>query len=380
MDRRPPLERPTTSGWRAMVGADPVPWLLSSPEPAARWVALTGLSGAGPEDDDVRSAHRAVVTDPATRSIVTRLLDWTDDQHLSGHQSPAFGPHLLGLLADMGVVAGDFPEVELTLDAMLAHQEATGRFPSFGTAAPGAGPVWGALLCDTHPVLDVLLRFGRADDPRVRRALARSANDLGDTAQGRAWSCLPHPVTGWRGPGRRDAVCPMTTLQALRAFSRVDAAHRPDGVLDAARVVLRAWRERGSEKPYQFGHGVHFKTVKWPPTWYDAYAVVDTVGRFPALWRDDPTGADARSIAEIVACLVAYNVSPDGTVTPRSTYRGFEAHSFGQKKQPSPFATALLLTALRRVEDLAPEVVRVDVGALGSSKGGSGTPVGSRVR
>ena len=67
---------------------------------AARWVALTGLSGARPEDDDVRSAHRGVVTDPATRSIVTRLLDWTDDQHLSGHQSPAFGPHLLGLLAE----------------------------------------------------------------------------------------------------------------------------------------------------------------------------------------------------------------------------------------------------------------------------------------
>jgi hypothetical protein len=172
----------------------------------------------------------------------------------------------------------------------------------------------------------------------------------------------------------------MATLQALRAFSRLGAADRPDDLLDAARVVLRAWRERGEEKPYQFGHGVHFKTVKWPPTWYDAYAAVDTLGRYPALWRGSPGGDDARSLAELTACLVAYNVSPDGTVTPRSVHRGFELHSFGQNRHPSPFATALLLAAVRRVEELAPRVMDVDVATLGSSKGGSGRPVASRVR
>lgn len=370
----------TTPGWRQVVGADPLPWLLTSEEPAARWVALTGLLDASPDDADVRRAHRDVLADPGTRSIVRRLLDWTEDQHLSGHQSPGFGPHLLGLLADMGVAAGDVREVELLLDAMLAHQEATGRFPSFGVASPGGEPVWGALLCDTHPALDVLLRFGRGDDDRVVAALARARADLTGTAQGRAWPCLPHPVTGWRGPGRRDAVCPMATLQALRAFSHLEAADRPDDLLDPARVVLRAWRERGEEKPYQFGHGVHFKTVTWPPTWYDAHAVVDTLGRYPALWREDPGGADAQSLAELTACVVAYNVSPDGTVTPRSVRRGFEAHSFGQKRHPSPFATALLLTTVRRVDELAPEVMDVDVRALGSSKGGSGRAVAPRAR
>lgn len=172
----------------------------------------------------------------------------------------------------------------------------------------------------------------------------------------------------------------MATLQALRAFSRLEAEDRPEDLLDPARVVLRAWRERGEEKPYQFGHGVHFKTVTWPPTWYDAHAVVDTLGRYPALWREDPGGSDARSLAELTACLVAYNVSPDGTVTPRSVRRGFEAHSFGQKHHPSPFATALLLTTVRRVDELAPQVMGVDVRALGSSKGGSGRAVAPRAR
>lgn len=60
---------------------------------------------------------------------------------------------------------------------------------------------------------------------------------------------------------------------------------------------------------------------------------------------------------------------------PRSTYRGFENHSFGQKKQPSTFATAMLLTVLHRVDDLAPDAGSVDVAALPSSKGGTGRVV-----
>lgn len=353
--------------------ADPLPWLLASAEPAARWVALTQLLDLPPDHADVRRARRDVVADLATASLVARLPDWTEDQHLSGHATPTFGPHLLGLLADMGVAAGDFPQVDRLLDTMTDHQEASGRFPSYGVAASGQAPVWGALLCDSHAVLDVLVRFGRHDDPRVRAGLERMAADAVDTTQGRAWPCLPHSVSGWRGPGRREDTCPMVTLQALRTFSRLPPALRPDDVAPIARVLLRCWRERGSEKPYQFGHGKQFKTVKWPPSWYGAYAVVDTIGRYPEVWHGPGTEAEARALAELTACLLAYNVSGDGTVTPRSTYRGFEGHSFGQKRHPSPFATALLLAAAHRVDDLAADIRAVEVRALTSSRGGSGT-------
>jgi hypothetical protein len=50
-----------------------------------------------------------------------------------------------------------------------------------------------------------------------------------------------------------------------------------------ARATLRAWPVRGSEQPYMFGHGKSFKTVKWPVTWYGAYAVLDALGHYPAL-------------------------------------------------------------------------------------------------
>ena len=87
-----------------------------------------------------------------------------------------------------------------------------------------------------------------------------------------------------------------------------------------------------------FGHGSRFKTVKWPTALYDIHGALDTLGRYPALWRGPEADPDDRgALAELVAYLIAYNVADDGTVTPQSCYRGFEEYSFGQKKRPSPF-------------------------------------------
>jgi hypothetical protein len=46
--------------------------------------------------------------------------------------------------------------------------EPSGRFPSLGASRAGAAPIWGALLCDSHAVVEVLVRYGRGDDPAWR--------------------------------------------------------------------------------------------------------------------------------------------------------------------------------------------------------------------
>jgi len=48
-------------------------------------------------------------------------------------------------------------------------------------------------------------------------------------------------------------------------------------------------------------------------------------------------------------------------VTPRSCYQGFAGFSFGQKKVPSPFATARLAVVLRRFDDMAAEIAGINV-------------------
>ena len=339
--------------WKGWGGPDPVAWLLESDEPSARWVTLTALLDRPPDDQDVRDARARVVAADETRQLVGRLPDWEAEQRISGHENPMFAPNLLNLLADQGVGTGDFEQVEHLLDQMLARQEPSGRFPSFGRVPGVPAPVWGALLCDSHAQLEVLVRFGREEDEGVRAGLRRMADDLTTTTQGFAWPCLPHSSAGWRGPGRKGDFCPMVTLEALRTFTRVAPDRRPDGLLDAARVVLRAWRRRESERPYQFGHGRRFQAGKWPSTWYSALTVLDTLSHYPALWREEPRGEDARAVGSLAGALLARAVSPSGTVTPASTYRGFEQYSFGQKKRPSAFATARTFAVLHRLHDLA---------------------------
>lgn len=360
--------------------ADPVPWLLQSEEPAARWVTLVELLERPAGDAEVAAAHAAVLEAPETEDLLQRIPDWDVPQVIGGHDSPAFAPNLVHLLMDQGVAPGDDARLGRLADQLLAHSDEDGRFTSFFAPRGRGEPGWSALQCDTFAITGALARLGRGDDERVRGALARIEADVGETAQGRAWPCRPDPASGFRGPGRRADFCPMLVVEALRLYARLPQGLQPPWLLESARVLLRAWRVRDTEKPYVFGHGRQFKTVKWPPTWYGAFMVLDAVGRHPALWRDaaaDP--ADRRAIAELIACLIAYNVSGDGTVTPLSARRGFERHSFGQKREPSAWATARVCAVVRRFDDLAAEVAAVEVLALGSSKGGSGVPVPPKV-
>ncbi|GBE21495.1 hypothetical protein BMS3Bbin01_00840 [bacterium BMS3Bbin01] len=361
--------------WLTLLGADPRPWLLQSDEPSARWVALTELDDRAVDDPDVVEARTKTVRDPGTIELIERLPDWETPQRLFGHNSPAFAPNLLHLLADMGLGGGDHPAIETLLDQMLRHQ-IDGRFATLAVSRVTPDGAWSTLLCDHHAITEVLIRYSRTGDPRVQAALALTRDDLSPTSQGMGWPCVPEPATGFRGPGRKSDVCPQVTLEALRAFSRLPADDRPARILAPARTILTVWEHRGDHRPYIFGHGTRFKTIKWPPFWYGSYWVLDTLSRYPELWSGPQAELDDRRlIAELAACLIAYNVGGGGTVTPRSCYRGFDSFSFGQKKEPSPFATARVAAILKRLNDLADQIASVDVLTLPGSKGGTGTPV-----
>jgi hypothetical protein len=376
MARRPVIDPGEPSAWAGFFTEDPRAWVLESSDPAARWRLLTGVLDRTDDDPEVAAAHAEVVADRLTHGLIERVADWESGQPMSGHDSPKFQPNLLNLLADMGIRAGDSRRVDAALEQMLERQDAGGRFLSYMPPRGAKEPVWGSLLCDSHAIVEVLIRYGHGQDPRVRAGVLRMADDLTDTAQGRAWPCMPDPVTGFRGPGRKGDFCPQVTLEALRACALLPGPDRPAGLMEVARVSLGAWRQRGTQKPYMFGHGKTFKSVKWPPTWYRVLAVVDALGRYPGLWRgDDASSADRRALAELVASLIAYNMTAAGRVVPRSTYRGFEEFSFGQKNETSAFATAEVLTVLHRLDDLAPDALAIDLSAVTSSKGGTGLAV-----
>ncbi len=369
--------------FRRLGRADPVPWILSSDEPQARLVALASLPLEGSAGRPVarRAALAAATEDVRSHSATQRLMAMlpktgSEPARASGHDKPELVTNVLDLLAELGLTAETEPRISRLLDKLISHTDADGRFQAFGAQRSGP-PLWGCVPCDAHAIADAAGRHGLADEPRVRRALAAAESDIIETDLGPAWGCRPDPSTGFRGPGRKGEPCPQTTLEALRAFSWLPVRERPPKLTAVVHTVLETWRQRGARKPYMFGHGRTFKTVKWPPTWYGAYEVVDVLGRLPETWRK--SAANRRSLAEIAACLLAYNVAEDGTVTPRSVFLGWEWLSIGRKKMPSPLATAMVWARLAAIGELADEIVAVDVLALSSSKGGAGKVLPPRI-
>ncbi len=68
----------------------------SSPAP---WAAARTIPTSAPRREQV-------LADPATADLIARLPDWEGGAGFSGHNSPAFAPNLLNLLADMGLQSG----------------------------------------------------------------------------------------------------------------------------------------------------------------------------------------------------------------------------------------------------------------------------------
>ncbi len=305
------------------LGADPVAWLLDSAEPFAVWATLVGVLDLPTNDPGVSAAHDAVLGAENVRQLVDQLPS-RPSPSTTDHHSPSFLPNRLNLLAEMGVARGDFEKLDAVLDSLLAAQDRAGRYRVSGPARPR--PNVDSHRCDNNAIVEVLARFGHGEEPAVARALARVVADATPTTQGQGWCCVPERQPTLRLPSRRAAACPQITLEGLRCIAMLPADKRPKSALDAARTPLEVWRRRSEERPYQFGHGYQFKTVKWPSFWYDALSVLDAVGLYPQLWQGpDAREEDRRSLAEIAACLIAYNVDRDGRVTPRRVHRGLRA-------------------------------------------------------
>jgi hypothetical protein len=344
-----------------LLDADPRPWLLDSDEPFARWVTLRWVLDRDPGDPETEAARRASVQHPAVQGLLAALPDWEHPLH--SHNSASSGVNLLQVLADLGLAEGDDARIDRLLDQMLSHRSNDGRLQSYATFIRLPEPAWASMSCDHAIITEALVRFGRQHDPRVRHALDLLANDLAVTSTGMGWRCRPHPVTGGRGPGRVADPCPQVTLEALRAFGRLPVRDRPIGIAEAAQTALAVWRQRAIARPYMFGHGRHFTTVKWPNLWYSLLWLLQALEPYPEVWSGPAAATeDRQAVASLVATLAQANVGPDGTVTPRSCYRGFEGFSFGRKRGPSPVATAWVCAVLRAYEPVAEEALGIGLG------------------
>ncbi len=365
---------PATPGLTALLASgalrvDPLPWILDSGEASAEWLALTSICGAPADDPGTISARLRAVADPAVRELIAELPDPASPAEPAAHHSPLFVPNRLGLLADLGVRAGDDQRLDALVETLLTSRDRHGRLVMPDALAVRPKPYAGSAVCDSNAILDALLRLGCGRDPRVIAAAKRLAADASVSPQGRGWRCLPERRPLIDFSARKSDACPQVTLEAVRALGHLPADRRPGWAPDAARTLLSFWRRRTDERPHDFGHGYQFKTVKWPSFWYDALGVLEAVSRFPEVWNGPAASPDdIEAVAEIAASLIDHNVGEDGRVAPVRTYRGFERFSFGRRGVPSPYATARVLAVLVRFAVLAGAIAAVDAKTLPPSR------------
>jgi hypothetical protein len=289
--------------------------------------------------EDLRAASRAQL-----RTLADALDDWPG-RPFSSHRSASLLYHALEFLADLGVkeTDPDFTNLPAVLDKVRSFADPDGPLcihMAIPKAYGGTGEPAGAwALCDAPILVYCAAAMGRADDPRVRKAV----DFLRGLVRDNGWPCVVSKQLGnWRGPGRKDDPCPYATLAMLKALSAFDDLRGSPEAETGARCLLDLWETSRERHPYMFFMGTDFRKLKLPFVWYDLLHVAEVLSRIPTACSD-PRFAD-------MLRLIRSKAGPDGRYTPETVWTAWKDWDFGQKKEPSAWMDALVDRIFVRAE------------------------------
>jgi hypothetical protein len=151
-----PGKHPSVEGARVtnagakMLGGDPVPWLLGSDEPAARWVTLTAVLDRAPTDPDVPEARRRVVADDYSSRAgrATAGLGFSDGCRPTTARRSLPTCSTCSPTCAYGRVTSTGSRRCLT-PCWRIRSPAAGSL-SYGVMPGCSEPIWGSLLCDVR--------------------------------------------------------------------------------------------------------------------------------------------------------------------------------------------------------------------------------------
>jgi hypothetical protein len=309
----------------------PIDWLLAG-ESWIEYRTRRDLLGQAEGEPPVQSARQGMLADARVQSLIAELGGWPGAV-IASHKSAGQPFHKLTFLADLGLRADD-PGVDAIVARVLAHQSAEGPFQlpmNVPTNIGGTGEdAWAWALCDAPLSVYALVKFGRGDEPAVRRAI----DYLTGLVRENGWPCAVSPQLGnFRGPGRKEDPCPFANLAMLKALSAVDDLRDSPATHTGAETLLDLWSKSLTHHPYQFYMGTDFRKLKVPFVWYDLMHVLDVLSRFSWL-RQDPR------FLNMLAVLTG-KADPQGRFTLESVWTAWKEWEFGQKKEPSRWLTLL---------------------------------------
>ncbi len=315
-------------------------WLLGG-EPYIEYNTRVYLLGQKTTEPEVVAAMKKTVADPKIQLLLEELKNWPG-QILNSHKNAGHPLHKLSFIADMGLTK-EYPAVSMVAEKVLSHNSSEGPFQVL-TNVPkhfgGSGEdTWAWLLCDAPTIVYSLAKIGYGSDPRIQQA----ANYLAGLVSQNGWHCIVSRELGnFRGPGRKDDLCPYATLVMLKMLAHFPEFSNSEATHNGAESLLNLWQNSLKLHPYMFYMGNDFRKLKAPFVWYDLLHVLDVLSKFSWLRRDSRLGE--------MADLVRSKADREGKFTPESEWQAWRGWDFGQKKQPSRWLTFLTLRTLKRLE------------------------------
>ena len=217
-----------------------VDWLLEEDQPSVRYLTLTGLQGKKEGDPEVRRARAGITKTGWAKVLLDEQLPggaWVNERSLF---SPTFhaGFWVLLVLSDLGLTKEE-PRVDRAARLWMERNATKdGGFSQSGKS--------GGHLCITGNAARMLVKFGYADHPTVKRAfewIVRNQAELG------GWSCW-----NFKPPYTKRTLDSWEPLSAFAVYPREKWTRS-----------MKLACERGAE--YFLERELHRQGARWEP-WY----------------------------------------------------------------------------------------------------------------
>jgi hypothetical protein len=258
-------------GWRALLKADPMDWLLEEDNPSVRYSALVDLEGLSQSEAAVRRAKAAIMKVGPVPKILAKQSNGCWEKPESFYTAKYRGTVWQLLILAALYAAGDDERIRAACHFILenAQDRESGGFSMHRSERQGGGRHSEVIPCLTGNMVWALLRLGCGQDERVRKGIEWI------TAYQRFDDGIDTPPSGWPYDkyemcwGRH--TCHMGVVKALKALSEIPTAERSRAVSrtirqgieyllihhidrkshDLARVSRPGWRRLGFPLMYQ---------------------------------------------------------------------------------------------------------------------------------
>ena len=334
------------AGWRSVLQADPLPWLLEPSNPGVRHLALRDLLDRGADDGEAAAAREAAMAVPPIASILAA-------QQPDGYwekPGPGYATKYRGtvwqviFLDQLGAAAAD-EGVQRACAYVLDHSRAAnGGFGASGVAGAQAPPPSAVIHCLNGNLLRALIGFGWLSDARVQDAVEWEAGAITGAGVDRWYD------SGTSGPGFACAAnekqpCAWGAVKALFGLARIPADRRSPQVAAALEVGTAFLLGRDpAVADYPMGWGNTRPSGSWFKLGFPSGYVGDVLGVLEVL-SELGHGRDPR-IAAAIDWLLAKQ-DGFGRWRNESAYNGKTWVDFERQGEPSKWVTLRACRVLR---------------------------------